>query len=78
MGHILYFGFVAAKPENLILDASGNLKDSDFGLNALSQQVKVTMLLNFEHLKPYSLFCINSSFILQCVFVVLLFFYHVK
>jgi hypothetical protein len=28
--------------ENLLLDASGNLKVSDFGLSALTEQVKVS------------------------------------
>jgi serine/threonine protein kinase len=32
------------KPENLLLDASGTLKVSDFGLSALSQQVRVSNL----------------------------------
>ncbi|CAI9757858.1 unnamed protein product [Fraxinus pennsylvanica] len=31
------------KPENLLLDASGNLKVFYFGLSALSQQVKVNI-----------------------------------
>jgi serine/threonine protein kinase len=30
------------KLENLLLDASGNLKVSDFGLSALTEQVKVS------------------------------------
>jgi serine/threonine protein kinase len=29
--------------ENLLLDASGNLKVSDFGLSALTEQVKVLL-----------------------------------
>jgi len=32
------------QPENLLLDASGTLKVSDFGLSALSQQVRVSNL----------------------------------
>jgi len=32
------------QPENLLLDASGTLKVSDFGLSALSQQVRVSKM----------------------------------
>jgi serine/threonine protein kinase len=37
-------------PENLLLDSYGNLKVSDFGLSALSQQLKVKVYC-FLHLK---------------------------
>jgi serine/threonine protein kinase len=33
------------QPENLLLDAAGTLKVSDFGLSALSQQVRVSQLV---------------------------------
>lgn len=39
--YVIYFFWV--QPENLLLDASGNLKVSDFGLSALSQQIKVNV-----------------------------------
>lgn len=37
--------YVSLQPENLLLDAYGNLKISDFGLSALSQQVRVIICL---------------------------------
>lgn len=36
--------FVISQPENLLLDASGVLKVSDFGLSALPQQVRVSIM----------------------------------
>ena len=40
------------QPENLLLDANGTLKVSDFGLSALSQQVRVR---KFDSLLLFSL-----------------------
>jgi hypothetical protein len=35
--------FHACQIENLLLDTAGNLKVSDFGLSAISEQVKVIL-----------------------------------
>jgi serine/threonine protein kinase len=40
--------FSIFQPENLLLDANGTLKVSDFGLSALSQQVQVHKLSSFS------------------------------
>lgn len=46
--------YVFCQPENLLLDAYGNLKISDFGLSALSQQVRVMTICFYSF--RYSLF----------------------
>jgi serine/threonine protein kinase len=40
--------------ENLLLDTAGNLKVSDFGLSAISEQVKV---ISYSNLKNYRSYC---------------------
>ena len=45
--YVLVFFSSIFQPENLLLDASGTLKVSDFGLSALSQQVRVSKLASF-------------------------------
>lgn len=52
--------YVILQPENLLLDAYGNLKISDFGLSALSQQVRV-MTICF-----HSFFFLIILYILYC------------
>jgi hypothetical protein len=48
---VLLLSYWVLQPENLLLDAYGNLKVSDFGLSALSQQVRVTTINSSSHLK---------------------------
>jgi serine/threonine protein kinase len=64
------------QPENLLLDANGTLKVSDFGLSALSKQVRVRKLTRFPLVqidgKPGS-WKVQSYFGLFCWFHVPLF-----
>ena len=48
--------------ENLLLDVAGNLKISDFGLSALSDQVKVLSDKILQKLLCFISFCFFLSF----------------
>ena len=54
--------FYVSQIENLLLDAAGNLKVSDFGLSAISEQVKV---ISYNNLKHYRSYCPCVVFILM-------------
>lgn len=64
---------VIMQPENLLLDASGCLKVSDFGLSALPQQVRVSIIFSiYADLLITYLKCesISVSYVLYYIYTI--------
>lgn len=69
-----YFPCFLLQPENLLLDAYGTLKVSDFGLSALSKQVRVIVEQQILHLcKALQVFFINLTFYWWLISVIMIF-----